>query len=58
MCLCVSVLDCKYVNGYVSEDVQKFVLLCVCNGLKMHTHQECVSVCECMIVCVSMSVQV
>ena len=49
MCLCVSVLDCN-VNGYVSEDVQKFVLLCVCNGVKMHTHQECVSVCECMIV--------
>lgn len=35
--VCVSTLDCdcKYVDEYVSEDVQKFVLLCVCNGVKM-----------------------
>lgn len=61
MCLCVSVLDCdcKYVDEYVSEDVQKFVLLCVCNDVKMWMCiYECVSVCECMIACVSVSVQV
>lgn len=51
--------DCKYVDEYVSEDVQKFVLLCVCNDVKMWMCiYECVSVCERMIACVSMSVQV